>query len=141
MRSFHHIGGDYHRNHRQTFRFHGDIVHYPYAKRLPSARASARNRWSIQSKCPKSSRPDVFEPIRPAVLALEPRFASVELAWLAALAFGTVRAVIEGDMVVAYVLEPVQSMLSAKLQYTVGITEKERRNGLPVYLTRIFEES
>ena len=49
---------------------------------------------------------NVFEPIRPTILSLQPRLARIELAGLTSLAFRGIGAIVKWDVVVAYVFEP-----------------------------------
>ena len=58
-----------------------------------------------------STHPHIFEVIRPTVVLLEKRLAFIELAGDATPTFGGIRAVEEGDMLVADVSEPRGSRL------------------------------
>jgi hypothetical protein len=60
----------------------------------------------MRASAPISTRADILEPIRATILALQPRLARVELTGFAAATFRTVGTVVEGDVVVADILEP-----------------------------------
>jgi len=63
-------------------------------------------------RSPTSTRTHILEPIGPTILALQPRLARVELTSLTAATFRTVGTVVEGDVIVADVLEPAGCELS-----------------------------
>jgi hypothetical protein len=67
------------------------------------------------ARFPFSTRPNIFEPVWSAILPLKPWLSSIKLTGFATVALGTVGAIVEWDVVVADVFEPVFSFKLAIL--------------------------
>jgi hypothetical protein len=62
---------------------------------------------SVVQSVNNSTRSNIFEPIWPTVLLLQPRLSTIELPCPAPATLGRVRAIIKGNVVVPNILEPV----------------------------------